>query len=61
MTTVKQNDDGCVFCQMLAEADDAKNLILYRGNRVFVVMNLFPYNTGHLMVVPLRHTGDFAA
>ncbi|MFZ5433475.1 MAG: HIT family protein, partial [Calditrichota bacterium] len=61
MTTVKQNDDGCVFCQMLAEADDAKNLILYRGNRAFVVMNLFPYNTGHLMVVPLRHTGDFAA
>jgi ATP adenylyltransferase len=61
MSTVKQNDNGCVFCNMLAEAEDERNLILHRGERAFVVMNLFPYNTGHLMVVPLRHTGDFAS
>ncbi|MBU0507892.1 HIT domain-containing protein [bacterium] len=61
MTTVKQNDDGCVFCQMLAEQDDERNLILRRLPHAFVVMNLFPYNTGHLMVVPTRHTGDFSS
>jgi ATP adenylyltransferase len=61
MSTVKQTDDGCVFCRMLAEREDERNLILQRGTRAFVVMNLFPYNTGHLMVVPLRHTGDFGS
>jgi ATP adenylyltransferase len=61
MSTVKQNDEGCVFCRMLAEAEDERNLIIYRGGHAFVVMNLFPYNTGHLMVVPTRHTGDFAS
>lgn len=61
MTMVKQNDDGCVFCRMLAEPDDTRNLILYRDRLAFVVMNLYPYNTGHLMVVPVRHTGDFGS
>lgn len=59
-STVKQpSDQSCVFCAMLAERDDEKNLIVYRGQRAFVVMNLFPYNNGHVMVVPLRHTGEF--
>jgi ATP adenylyltransferase len=61
MSTVKQQDDGCVFCKMLAESDDERNLIIHRGSHAFVVMNLFPYNTGHLMVVPTRHTGDLAS
>jgi len=61
MTTVKQNDDGCVFCRMLAEPDDERNLILWRDPLAFAVMNLYPYNTGHLMVVPVRHTGDFGS
>jgi ATP adenylyltransferase len=61
MSTVKEKDDGCVFCTMLAKAEDEKNLILHRGRAAFVVMNLFPYNTGHLMVVPVRHTGDFGS
>jgi ATP adenylyltransferase len=60
MSTVQQND-GCVFCKMLGEAEDERNLILHRGHHAFVVMNLFPYNTGHLMVVPTRHTGDYAS
>ena len=59
MSTVKAQEDGCIFCKMLAEPDDERNLIIYRGELAFVVMNLFPYNTGHLMVVPIRHTGDF--
>jgi ATP adenylyltransferase len=61
MSTVSQNEDGCVFCKMLAEPDDERNLILWRGALAFVVMNLFPYNTGHIMVVPSRHTGDFSS
>jgi ATP adenylyltransferase len=61
MSTVKPNDDGCVFCRMAAEREDERNLILWRGALAFVVMNLFPYNTGHVMVVPMRHTGDFAS
>ena len=59
MSTVKQNDEGCVFCRMLSEAEDERNLIIHRGGHAFVLMNLFPYNTGHLMVVPTRHTGDY--
>jgi ATP adenylyltransferase len=61
MSTVQQTDEGCVFCRMLAEREDERNLILARGMHAFVVMNLFPYNTGHLMVVPKRHTGDFSS
>lgn len=61
MSTVKEPDDGCVFCRMLAEANDEHHLILRRGTCSFVVMNLYPYNTGHLMVVPFKHTGDFSS
>ncbi|MBK6910166.1 MAG: HIT domain-containing protein [bacterium] len=62
LETVKQEQpDGCVFCRMLAEQDDARNLILHRAELCFVVMNLFPYNSGHLMVIPLRHTGEFSS
>ena len=60
MSTVQPND-ACVFCKMLAESEDETNLILRRGRLAFAVMNLFPYNTGHLMVVPKRHTGDYAS
>jgi ATP adenylyltransferase len=48
----------CLFCNLLKSKDDAANLILYRGRHAFVVMNRFPYNNGHLMVAPNRHTAD---
>jgi len=56
----REEGGGCVFCGMVAAppADDATNLVLHRGERCFVVMNLFPYNTAHLMVVPNAHTAD---
>ncbi|MBU1627979.1 HIT domain-containing protein [bacterium] len=45
----------CVFCKVLAEDDDKQNLILLRGHHSFVIMNLYPYNNGHLMIVPNNH------
>ncbi len=49
---------GCIFCTKPAAGDDETNRILYRGEVVFVMMNTFPYNTGHLMVAPFRHLAD---
>lgn len=49
----------CVFCLPESRDQDEERLVLYRGTRVFVIMNKFPYNSGHLMVTPLRHVMDF--
>ena len=48
-------ESGCVFCNRLAAPDDDASLILHRGRHVFVILNLFPYNSGHLMIVPNAH------
>ena len=50
---------GCVFCDALTR-DEASSLILHRGPTCFVILNLFPYNSGHLMVVPNRHIARLA-
>src|SRR5690242_2604898 len=47
--------DGCVFCNKLAANKDDENLILLRAERNFVVLNLYPYTNGHMMVVPYEH------
>jgi len=46
---------GCIFCQKAGEEDDARNLIIFRGNLAFVLLNVYPYNNGHLMIAPYRH------
>ena len=51
-------EEGCIFCNRLAEEDDVQSLILHRGERAFVIMNLYPYNTGHLMIVPNAHVAS---
>ncbi len=50
---------GCIFCEFPKANDDEKYLIPYRSEHCFVIMNKFPYNNGHLMVVPYMHTGNF--
>jgi ATP adenylyltransferase len=50
--------DGDIFLQLPAEQDDTKNLILYRGNHAFVMMNAYPYTNGHLLVAPYRQIAD---
>lgn len=45
----------CIFCEEPKEERDRENLILHRSKLSFVIMNLYPYNNGHLMVVPYRH------
>jgi len=49
---------GCIFCEKPRQTNDAANLIVYRGRHNFVILNAFPYNNGHLMVIPYTHTAD---
>lgn len=51
-------EQGCVFCQALTRADGPDNLIVHRGDHAFVILNRFPYTSGHVMVVPSRHEPD---
>lgn len=50
-----EKEKGCIFCNRFKQRTDRKNLIVYRGERIFVILNKFPYNSGHSMVVPIRH------
>ncbi len=49
---------GCIFCQKAKQKRDAKNYIILRGKTVFSMLNIYPYNNGHLMVAPYRHIGQ---
>lgn len=51
-------EEGCIFCNRLQRNDDVSSLILHRGRHCFVIMNLFPYNTGHVMILPNLHADD---
>jgi len=50
------DDDECIFCSKPRQNEDHVNYIVYRGKTCFVILNIFPYNNGHVMVVPFRHT-----
>jgi ATP adenylyltransferase len=53
----KDIEEECIFCAKPAQDDDEANLIVHRGERSFVILNLFPYTNGHLMVAPYAHLG----
>ncbi len=53
--TKNKEDEGCLFCRVAAENRDTYNLVLHRGERTFILMNRYPYTSGHIMVVPIKH------
>jgi ATP adenylyltransferase len=54
-------DEGCVFCASLALKDDSASLIVFRGAKNFVILNRYPYTSGHVMIVPYVHSADLQA
>jgi len=51
--------EGCIFCSKPEQGDDRQALIVHRGERAYVILNLYPYTNGHLMVAPFEHIGNF--
>ncbi len=58
---LEKKEKDCIFCQKPLEKKDRENLILYRGTYGYAMMNKFPYNNGHLMIIPNRHCLDLEA
>jgi ATP adenylyltransferase len=58
--TASAKPDGCIFCLMASTGHNEESLIVYRGEYNFVVLNRFPYTSGHLMVVPYKHVPDLS-
>jgi ATP adenylyltransferase len=54
------SERGCVFCRAVEKDSDREYLIVYRGQLNFVILNLYPYTSGHLMIVPYEHTASLA-
>lgn len=54
------SDAGCFLCRYRDDDADEENLVVARGPRVFVVLNRFPYNNGHLLIAPLAHKGELS-
>jgi len=55
----KNKKEQCLFCRLAREQDDSANLVVVRKEHCFVVMNRYPYNSGHLMIVPYTHAPNF--
>jgi ATP adenylyltransferase len=55
---LNKKEKGCVFCKRFKMQDNVENLIIHRGRKVFVILNKFPYNTGHTLIVPNRHVSQ---
>jgi ATP adenylyltransferase len=51
-------EEGCIFCNAQEKEDSAENLIAFRGELAYVILNLYPYTSGHLMVVPFEHKAN---
>ncbi|MCK4956896.1 MAG: HIT domain-containing protein [Candidatus Cloacimonetes bacterium] len=57
---LSKKEDGCIFCLKPQAEEDEKHLILHRSDHSFVIMNLYPYNNGHLMIVPNKHVSNLS-
>jgi ATP adenylyltransferase len=60
MSSMGADSGSCFFCEALQADKDEELLVLHRGESAFVIMNAFPYNTGHVMIAPMRHSGDLS-
>lgn len=58
MQYILSEKGGCIFCEKPKEDKDKENHILYRAKTCFIIMNIFPYNNGHLMVAPYKHAAN---
>ena len=54
-------DDGCVFCRSLEANDDRQTLIVQRAEKNFIILNRYPYTSGHVMIVPYAHSAELTA
>ena len=52
----KPKEKECLFCRVIREDNDRENLVLYRSEKAFIILNKYPYNNGHLMIAPYKHT-----
>jgi ATP adenylyltransferase len=57
-TTSDKKLSGCIFCDAVKRTDDEETLVVYRGKDVFVILNRFPYTSGHVMIVPYDHVAE---
>jgi ATP adenylyltransferase len=55
ISKIDPSDRGCVFCEILSQNRDRANYVLFRGKALFVILNLFPYTSGHMLLVANRH------
>ncbi len=60
ISKIDHSDRDCVFCQILSEERDEENFVLCRGKALFVLLNLFPYTSGHVLVVANRHIASLS-
>ena len=54
----QEKTEGCILCEKPRQNEDAPNYILYRGDKNYIILNIYPYNPGHLMVTPYRHVAS---
>lgn len=59
--TSATKEEGCIFCQAAASKDDAALLVVWRGKKNFIILNRYPYTSGHSMVVPYAHESELKA
>ncbi len=60
ITTILKKTKGCVFCKILKQKQDKKNFIYIRSKHCFCVLNIYPYNNGHILILPYRHVAELS-